>query len=214
MLYLPTYLFICLYFAVTKSGVCKKTQTRLYGPKDVGFITECPSPTYQLSKYCCCGNGCCWNKCTWKNPPDSCLSSFHDARWFYDSSKGYYFAANYMTTSGTFTRVHIRFKLYFLRFHFYAVLECNQKYIPKECKVETFLDGYKDFGGTCPTGHGRYQIQQTCVCNKYCFFSNCPLSNPPQSCLKGIPNARWVKNEKKGNYIAVRNWSGSYDNLP
>merc|ERR1712062_451192 len=35
----------------TKSSVCKKTPPRLYGPKNVGFITECPSPTYQYSKY-------------------------------------------------------------------------------------------------------------------------------------------------------------------
>ena len=206
-------LFIYLHFAA-KSGICKKREIPhyLHGPEDVGFVTKCPSPTYQWSKYCCCGNGCCWNKCTWKNPPDNCLSSFHDARWFYDSAKGYFVAVKYMKTSGM--RIYCWIQVNFLRFHFYSVLDCRKNLKPKECKVETFLDGPKDFDGTCPTGHGRHQWGQHCCCKHGCCFYDCRSSNPPQSCLKGIPNTRWVKNKKKGNYIAVRNWSGSYNNLP
>lgn len=171
-----------------KSNACRKTQTSVTGPKDIGFRELCPSPSYKWKNNCCCGNGCCWKKCTWENPPDSCLNGLYKGQWLFDSNKGYYTAVKY--GQGSFS-------------------DCHGKIKPKSCLVETYLDGPKDVGGSCPSPtHLFKNTEDHCCCENGCCWSDCNKKTPPKSCLNGVPNSRWVKNPKKDGFIAVRNWKG------
>ena len=85
-----------------------------------------------------------------------------------------------------------------------SVLDCNDKIKPKECVVEKFLVGPKDFGGSCPSPAHKYG--HSCCCEAACCWGNCRKDNPPQSCLDGVPNSQWVYNTEKLRYQVVRNF--------
>ena len=69
---------------------------------------------------------------------------------------------------------------------------------------ETFLVGPMDFDGFCPEPSHKYG--KSCCCAAGCCWSNCRKSNPPQSCLDGVPNSQWVYNTEKLRYKAVMNF--------
>ena len=85
-------------------------------------------------------------------------------------------------------------------------LDCSGELKPKGCIVETFLDGPKEVGGSCPKPTHKYNTH--CCCENGCCWEGCNKKTPPKSCLDGVPNSQWVKNPKKDNFIAVRNWKG------
>ena len=87
-----------------------------------------------------------------------------------------------------------------------SALDCSGALKPKGCIVETFLDGPKNVGGSCPSPTHKYRNH--CCCESGCCWEGCNKKTPPQSCLNGVPNSQWVKNPKKDNFIAVRNWKG------
>ena len=109
----------------------------------------------------------------------------------FDEEKGYFTAVKYWNGS---------------------VLDCNDKIKPKECVVETFLVGQKDVDGNCPSPTHKYGDH--CCCENGCCWGNCRKDNPPQSCLTGVPGSKWIKDNEKGYYVAVRNWKGSKPNVP
>ena len=81
--------------------------------------------------------------------------------------------------------------------------DCSGKIKPKECLVETFLDGPKDFGGSCPSPSHKYRNH--CCCESGCCWNGCKKDKPPQSCLDGVPNSQWVFNKDILYFQAVRN---------
>ena len=165
---------------------CFDSALSIEGPNDVGSGEQCPSPTFEISGNCCCSQDCCWSKCTLDNPPDNCLKGVIKGHWMFDEEKGYFTAVKYWNGS---------------------IFDCNDKIKPMECVVQTFLVGQKDVGGNCPSPTHKYNDQ--CCCENGCCWGNCRKDNPPQSCLDGVPDSRWIKDNEKGYYVAVRNWKGS-----
>ena len=70
--------------------------------------------------------------------------------------------------------------------------------------LETFLDGPKEVGGSCPKSS--YKYNNHCCCDFGCCWEICNKETPPQSCLDGVPNSQWVFNKDKAIYQAVRNF--------
>ena len=104
------------------------------------------------------------------------------------------------------------YRLFSIREIPFDVGYCNGKIKPKSCLVETYLDGPKDVGFSCPSP--TYPYNDHCCCENGCCWKDCKKKTPPQSCLNGVPNSQWVKNPKKDNWIAVRNKKGSNQNSP
>ena len=110
----------------------------------------------------------------------------------------------------------ISFRIYALSFlelvnpgHFNSVSDCNEKIKPKVCLVETFLDGPKEVGGTCPSTSHKYRNH--CCCESGCCWEGCKKKTPPRTCLNGVQNSQWVVNTTWFNgdklfYQAVRNF--------
>ena len=74
------------------------------------------------------------------------------------------------------------------------------------------LEGPSDFGGQCPSGSYEWRSSEEkayCCCAGTCCMNNCRLSSPPEDCLSNIPGgARWVWNEERGWYRAIRGSAG------
>ena len=170
---------------------CLDNALSIVGPEDVGSEEQCPRPAFKENGKCCCNQDCCWDKCTLDNPPDDCLKGVIKGHWMFDETKGYFTAVKYWNGS---------------------VVDCTEKVKPKECVVETLLVGPQDVDGSCPSPTHKYR--NNCCCQHGCCWGNCRKRNPPQNCLDGVPNSRWIKDNEKGYYIAVRNWNDSDLNSP
>merc|ERR1712122_416307 len=70
-------------------------------------------------------------------------------------------------------------------------------------REETRVNGPKDVGleGECPKPS--YKYEQGCCCGDYCCWDKCRWKDPPQECLNGIYNGKWVYDSAKDYYYAV-----------
>ena len=51
---------------------------------------------------------------------------------------------------------------------------------------------------TCPSPS--YKYSTSCCCGGNCCWGNCRWSTPPQDCIQGIPNAKWVYDAVAGYF--------------
>ena len=61
-----------------------------------------------------------------------------------------------------------------------------------------------DVGGSCPSPSYLYHHEGTeyCCCENGCCWNDCSHNSPPQTCLSGVPGAKWVYNSTTSRYRA------------
>ena len=84
-----------------------------------------------------------------------------------------------------------------------SVLECSGQLKQKDCLVKHYIKGPKDVGGKCPSPS--YAYGNVCCCGAACCWDKCKWDEPPQDCIEGVPNAKWVKDENN-HFVVQRNW--------
>ena len=78
---------------------------------------------------------------------------------------------------------------------------------PKDLRLRINIRDHRDLDGGCPNTtfeYSEYGNPPTCCCSIECCLDHCTLEEPPEDCIKGIPNTKWIYSEKLGWYYAVR----------
>ena len=81
---------------------------------------------------------------------------------------------------------------------------CNE---PNDLRIRINIRDHRDIEGGCPNTTFEYskgENTSTCCCSDDCCLDHCELAAPPEDCLKGIPNSKWIYSEKLEWYYAVR----------